>query len=105
MTTQSNYRSEKDSLGSLNVPADAWYGIQTARAVINFPISGRGPDRDFVMAHVRVKRAAATANHKVGWLDDTLTTTIISACDTIFAGAPSRSIRSRSLSGRSRHQP
>ena len=86
MTTQSSYRSEKDSLGSLNVPADAWYGIQTARAVINFPISGRGPDRDFVMAHVRVKRAAATANHKSGWLDDTLTTAIISACDTILQG-------------------
>ncbi len=86
MTTNTNYRSEKDSLGSLNVPADAWYGIQTARAVINFPISGRGPDRDFVMAHVRVKRAAATANHKVGWLDDTQTTAIINACDTILQG-------------------
>ena len=85
MTNKPGYRIEKDSLGSLNVPADAWYGIQTARAVINFPISGRGPDRDFVIAHVRIKRAAASANHKVGWLDDTQATAIITACDKILA--------------------
>src|SRR3569832_1193272 len=65
MTQQ--YRIEKDSLGEFKVPKDAWYGIQTARAVHNFPISGRGPDRDFVLAHVRIKRAAAVANHRAGW--------------------------------------
>ena len=61
---------EKDSLGELEVPAGALYGIQTARAVRNFPISGRGPDRDFVLAHVRIKRAAAVANRRAGALED-----------------------------------
>ncbi len=86
MTNDTTYRLEKDSLGELAVPADAWYGIQTARAVANFPISGRGPDRDFVAAHVRIKRAAAAANQQVGWLDDTLASAIITACDKILGG-------------------
>src|SRR4030067_111684 len=63
------FRTEKDTLGDYPVPADAWYGIQTARAVDNFPISGRGPDRDFIIAHARIKRAAAVANREAGWLD------------------------------------
>ena len=67
------YRIEKDSLGEIQVPADAWYGAQTARAVINFPISGRRPDADFVMAHVRIKRAAAVANNQPDWLDEVQT--------------------------------
>ena len=62
-------RSEKDSLGEFPVPKDAWYGIQTARAVKNFPISGRRPDRDFIIAHVRIKRAAASAHLAAGWLE------------------------------------
>ena len=41
------FRTEKDSLGEYPVPGEAWYGIQTARAVENFPVSGRRPDRDF----------------------------------------------------------
>ena len=80
------YRIEKDSLGEFKVPRDAWYGIQTARAVLNFPISGRGPDRDFVLAHVLIKRAAAVANHQAGWLDETLCNAIVAACDKILAG-------------------
>src|SRR3569623_1003206 len=80
------YRIEKDSLGEFKVPRDAWYGIQTARAVLNFPISGRGPDRDFVLAHVLLKRAAAVANHQAGWLDETLCNAIGAACDKILAG-------------------
>ncbi|TPW13565.1 MAG: aspartate ammonia-lyase, partial [Halothiobacillaceae bacterium] len=62
------FRIEKDSLGELNVPAEAWYGIQTTRALHNFPISGRRPDADFVKAHVLIKRAAAVANQQPGWL-------------------------------------
>jgi len=84
MTTHT--RNERDSLGDYPVPADAWYGIQTARAVANFPISGRRPDRDFVMAHVRIKRAAAVANHQAGALDESLCNAIIAACDRILAG-------------------
>jgi len=80
------FRNEKDSLGEFPVPADAWYGIQTARAVANFPISGRAPDADFVVAHVRVKRAAASANEAAGWLDAKRARAIIDAADRIIAG-------------------
>ena len=81
-----NFRIEKDSLGELKVPQDAWYGVQTARAVDNFPISGRKPDQDFIAAHVRIKRAAAIANHRAKWLDDKITRAITDACDKILAG-------------------
>jgi aspartate ammonia-lyase len=80
------FRTEKDSLGEFPVPADAWYGIQTARAVDNFPISGRLPDRDFIIAHVRIKRAAACANRDSGWLKKELAEAIISAADKVIAG-------------------
>jgi aspartate ammonia-lyase len=80
------FRTEKDSLGEYEVPADAWYGIQTARAVDNFPISGRRPDADFIVAHVRIKRAAAVANRDAGWLDAKLSDAIVAACDRIIAG-------------------
>ncbi|NOY63654.1 MAG: aspartate ammonia-lyase, partial [Gammaproteobacteria bacterium] len=81
-----NYRTEKDSLGTVEVPTDAWYGAQTQRAVTNFPISGRRPDRDFVLAHVRIKRAAAVANQQQSWLDPKQSQAIVSACDQILAG-------------------
>ena len=80
------FRKEKDSLGEFPVPEAAWYGIQTARAVDNFPISGRGPDVDFIVAHVRIKRAAAVANQAAGWLDAKLASAIIAAADAIIAG-------------------
>jgi aspartate ammonia-lyase len=79
-------RTEKDSLGEFPVTKDAWYGIQTARAVDNFPISGRRPDPDFVHAHVRIKRAAAEANRQPNWLGDDLADAIVAACDRILAG-------------------
>ena len=80
------FRIERDSLGELKVPQQAWYGVQTARAVDNFPISGRKPDQDFIVAHVRIKRAAAVANHEGDWLDAKLSRTITDACDKILAG-------------------
>ena len=80
------FRTEKDSLGEFRVPFQAWYGIQTARAVENFPISGRKPDTDFVVAHVQIKRAAAVANRDAGWLDDKMATAIIEAADKILGG-------------------
>ena len=81
-----NYRIEKDSLGELKVPNDAWYGIQTARGIDNFQISGRKPDPDFVHAHVTIKRAAAVANKQPNWLDDKQSQAIIDACEQILAG-------------------
>ncbi|MCY7418643.1 MAG: aspartate ammonia-lyase, partial [Chloroflexi bacterium] len=46
-------------MGELAIPADAYYGVQTARAIRNFPISGRRPDIALVRAAVQVKKAAA----------------------------------------------
>ncbi|MEK6550034.1 MAG: aspartate ammonia-lyase [Pseudomonadota bacterium] len=80
------FRTETDSLGDFRVPADAWYGIQTARAVDNFPISGRRPDGDFIVAHARIKRAAAVANRDAGWLEAEPAEAIIRAADEIVAG-------------------
>jgi aspartate ammonia-lyase len=80
------FRTEKDTLGEFPVPADAWYGIQTARAVANFPISGRLPDRDFIIAHARIKRAAAIANQAAGWLDARLADAIVAAAQEIIDG-------------------
>ena len=80
------FRIEKDSLGEFNVPINAWYGIQTARAVDNFAISGRGPDIDFIRAHVQIKLAAAQANCQPGWLDETRKTAIIAVCTQILNG-------------------
>jgi aspartate ammonia-lyase len=86
MTDNNLFRIEKDSLGEYQVPAEAWYGVQTARAVANFPISGQGPNHDFVIAQVRIKRAAATANNQSGWLTDDHAQAIIGACDKILTG-------------------
>jgi len=86
MPDHSKTRTEKDSLGELQVPDDAWYGIQTARAIINFPISGRAPDVDFVHAHVRIKRAAAVANCQPDWLNNEQSQAIINACDQVLDG-------------------
>ncbi len=86
MSDNQKFRIEKDSLGDIQVPADAWYGAQTARAVINFPISGRKPDPDFVKSHVLIKRAAAVANNQPDWLSDEQSQLIIEACDKILGG-------------------
>ncbi len=77
---------EQDSLGTYAVPEDAWYGVQTARAADNFPISGRAPNADFIVAQARIKRAAASANQAAGWLDPPLAKAIIEAADAIIDG-------------------
>src|SRR4051794_38620548 len=62
-------RLEKDSLGKIEVPADALYGAQTARARANFPVSGRMVSPALLRAFLRVKSAAALANEKCGVLE------------------------------------
>src|ERR1700712_3726868 len=64
------FRIEKDSMGEIKVPADAYYGAQTGRAVENFPISDLRFNRGFIAAMGLVKWAAAEINHKLGILDD-----------------------------------
>jgi aspartate ammonia-lyase len=79
-------RMEKDPLGELAVPADALYGVQTLRAVRNFPISGLKPLPAFVEATVRIKRAAAITHRETGRLEANLADAIIQAADEVLAG-------------------
>ena len=77
-------RTEDDPLGPLEVPADAYFGVQTQRAINNFPISGRRPDIALVRAAVQVKKAAARANGQTGRLEPHIATAIIQAADEIL---------------------
>jgi aspartate ammonia-lyase len=81
------FRTERDPLGELNVPADAYYGVQTARAVDNFRISALRAPADLVTATILIKKAAAEANRDLGRLDPTIASAIVSAADEILAGA------------------
>ena len=65
-----DFRTEKDSLGELDIPISALYGIQTQRAVENFPISGLRPWRAFIWSMAAIKRAAAIVNFELGLFDD-----------------------------------
>lgn len=84
--TDSNTRIEKDPLGELAVPADALYGVQTLRAVQNFPISGLKPLPAFIDATVRIKAAAAQTHKKTGRLEGRLADAIVKAADEVLAG-------------------
>ena len=79
-------RTEKDPLGALEVPADALYGVQTLRAVQNFPISGLRPLPAFIEATVHIKRAAALTHKETGRLEPRLADAIVKAADEVLAG-------------------
>jgi aspartate ammonia-lyase len=81
------YRIERDPLGEVRVPAGAYYGVQTQRAVENFPISGLTAPPELVAATVQVKKAAAEANAELGRLDRRIATAIVQAADDILSGA------------------
>src|SRR3954469_25202270 len=80
------YRTERDPLGELQVPAAAYYGVQTARAVENFPISGLRAAADLVTATILIKKAAAEANAQLGRLDRDVANAIVRAADEILDG-------------------
>ncbi len=79
-------RTERDSLGEYAVPDNAWYGIQTARAVDNFPISGRKADRDFIISHAAIKVAAARVHARAGLLEPSWAEAIVAAGMAIMEG-------------------
>jgi aspartate ammonia-lyase len=81
------FRIERDPLGDVSVPAEAYYGAQTQRAVDNFPISGLRAPADLVTATILVKKAAAEANASLGRLDRDVADAIITACDDILSGS------------------
>jgi fumarate hydratase class II len=71
-TEESGYRIERDTMGEVQVPADALWRAQTQRAVQNFPISGRGLESAHIRALAQIKGAAAQANADLGVLDEDL---------------------------------
>lgn len=79
-------RTETDSIGSLNVPAGAYYGVQALRARNNFHITGRRMDPDFIVSLAQIKKAAAVTNRNAGDLKASVANAIIAACDEIIAG-------------------
>ena len=80
-------RLERDPLGEYAVPAQAYYGIQTARALENFPISGLRAPAELVTATVLIKKAAAMANVALGRLDKRIGDAVVRAADEVLGGA------------------
>src|SRR3954467_1934735 len=68
-TTNKSFRTERDLMGEMKVPADAYYGAQTGRAVENFPISDLRFSRRFIAAMGLIKWAAAQVNHEFNLID------------------------------------
>jgi fumarate hydratase, class II len=84
--TGQEYRVERDSMGEVKLPKSAYYGVQTQRAVENFPISGIGFPPRFVRALAIVKHAAASVNQELGLLDSKIADAIRSAASEVMDG-------------------
>jgi aspartate ammonia-lyase len=85
MATQAT-RQEKDSIGIKEIPANVYYGVQTARAVENYPISGMRAHPLLIKAFGMVKKAAAQANQELALVDDKRASAIIAAADEVING-------------------
>ena len=83
---QQDVRIEHDSLGDKAVPSSVLYGVQTQRAVENYPISGMHAHPAMIEATVLVKKAAALSNMETGRLDAHIAQAIIQAADEVLAG-------------------
>ena len=81
-----DFRTEEDSLGEMQVPADAYWGAQTQRAVENFPISNQTFDRRFIRALGIVKKGAAQANRELGLVPEDKADAIIEAAEEVIEG-------------------
>jgi fumarate hydratase class II len=79
-------RIEKDSLGELEIPRDALYGVQTQRAALNFEISGLRPWKAFIWSMATIKRSAAEVNRDLGLLDDVRASAIAEAAQEVIDG-------------------
>lgn len=86
MKEEREFRIETDSLGERQVENSAYYGIQTVRALENFPITGYHINEHLILGLAIVKKSAAQANAKIGELDDRIAKAIIRATDEIIAG-------------------
>lgn len=80
------YRLEHDAIGEKEVPAEAYYGIQTLRAHENFYITGLKMHPEMINSVAQIKKAAAITNFEVGELDKRIANAIVEACDEIISG-------------------
>ena len=81
-----DYRKEQDSMGEFDVPAAAYYGANTMRAVLNFPLSDLRFSRSFIEAISNIKLAAAQTNMELGLLDEKLGNAIVEAATEVASG-------------------
>ena len=79
-------RSESDSVGTLEIPFDAYYGVQTLRGFENFQISGARMHTEFIKNIAVIKKAAAKVNGKYGFIKKEIANAIVTACDEILQG-------------------
>ena len=86
MATKPTTRTERDSMGEMEVPAEAYYGASTRRAQLNFPISDLRFPRSFIAALGRIKLAAARVNHELGLLDGAVADAIAAAAGEVVDG-------------------
>jgi len=80
------YRSDRDSLGSVKIPADAYYGPFTGRAIKQYHVTEQNPHPYLIRSFVMIKRSAAIANMKAKKLDSKQGNAVVKACDKILAG-------------------
>ncbi|MBC8078919.1 MAG: aspartate ammonia-lyase [Gorillibacterium sp.] len=92
-------RNEQDALGVKAIPLSAYYGIHTARAMDNFPISGRAVNHHLIHSLVMVKKAAALAHLKLNSYPAEIAQAIVQACDDILAGGYNEQFRVDALQG------
>ena len=86
MTGKRAVRVERDYLGEVEIPVDAYYGIQTARAIKNFPVSTLREDPRLIAAYVTLKKAVALTNMTLGVLDEERGTAIVQASEEALSG-------------------
>ena len=79
-------RKEEDTIGEKEVPDDAYYGVQTQRAIENFPVSGRTESPIFIDSYIILKKACALTNMELGVLEEDRGKSIIEACDELLNG-------------------
>ena len=83
-------RVERDTMGEMNVPADALYGATTQRAVLNFPVSGRPVPIEVIGAFAELKRACAQSNGELGIVRKPVARAIVASCDHLLDGLAGR---------------
>src|SRR2546421_11828163 len=86
MSNTKETRTERDSMGEMQVPANAYYGASTQRAVLNFPISDLRFPRQFIHALGQIKQAAAKTNEALGTIDPQIAEAIVRAAQEVIDG-------------------